>query len=200
MNSAAALLGPSSPPLFLETHDLHRNRTKYSSSIICCSSRNQSYIPKLQPFNRSKIDRLAKDLPLLEKTEKDLLDYCSTLEGDEGYSCWQAYSELKDLEKESPKAEIERLIIQIGGVKSLIGCLHGIALMHKVKKNGLNVAKKIESEEQKLCPRPDGLPKSADEIMEEEQAKMPDSSYTKLLRSMGKYPAWYSEAPDHETD
>jgi hypothetical protein len=29
---------------------------------------------------------------------------------------------------------------------------------------------------------------------------MPDSSYTKLLRSMGKYPAWYSEAPDHETD
>jgi hypothetical protein len=73
MNSAAALLGPSPPSLLLETHDLHRNRTKFSSSIICCSSRNQSYIPKLQPFNRSKIDRLAKDLPLLEKTEKDLL-------------------------------------------------------------------------------------------------------------------------------
>jgi hypothetical protein len=73
MNSAAALVGPSPRSLLLETHDLHRNRTKFSSSIICCSSRNQSFIPKLEPFNRSKIDRLAKDLPLLEKTEKDLL-------------------------------------------------------------------------------------------------------------------------------
>jgi hypothetical protein len=25
-------------------------------------------------------------------------DYCSTLEGDESYSCWRAYFELKDLE------------------------------------------------------------------------------------------------------
>lgn len=73
--------------------------------------------------------------------------------------------------------------------------------MRKLKKNGLNLTNEINSEEeQNVCPRPDGLPKSADEMMEEEQAKMPDSSYTKLLRSMGKSPAWYSEAPDHETD
>lgn len=86
-------------------------------------------------------------------------------------------------------------------MKSLIGCLHGIALMRKLKKNDLNLTNEIYSEEeQNPCPRPDGLPKSADEMMEEEQAKMPDSSYTKLLRSMGKSPAWYSEAPDHETD
>lgn len=26
------------------------------------------------------------------------VDYCSTLEGDQSYSCWQAYFELKDLE------------------------------------------------------------------------------------------------------
>ncbi|CAI8618366.1 unnamed protein product [Vicia faba] len=189
MNSSA-LLHPSSPLIF------HRNRT-----IICSSSRNQSYIPKLEPFSRSKIDRVAKNLPLIEKSEKDLSDYCSTLDGDECYSCWQAYFELKDLEKESPRADIERLIIEIGGVKSLIGCIHGIALMHKLKKDGLKLAMEIESkDEQNLCPRPDGLPKSADEMMEEEKARMPDSSYTKLLRSMGKSPAWYSEAPDHETD
>lgn len=107
------------------------------------------------------------------------------------------------LQKVSPRADIERLIIHIGGIKSLIGCLHAIALMHKLKKDGLNLGMEIESkEEQNRCPRPDGLPKSADEMMEEEQAKMPDSSYTKLLRSMGKSqsPAWFSEAPDHETD
>ena len=26
------------------------------------------------------------------------LDYCSTLDGDDSYSCWKAYFELKDLE------------------------------------------------------------------------------------------------------
>ncbi|AES90249.1 hypothetical protein MtrunA17_Chr4g0045491 [Medicago truncatula] len=196
MNSTTTTL--LRPSLFL----LHHNPTS-STKLICSSSssRNQSFIPKLQPFSRTKLDRLAKDLPLIEKSEKDLLDYCSILEGDESYSCWQAYFELKDLQKESPRAEIERLIIEIGGVKSLIGCLHGIALMRKLKKNDLNLTNEIYSEEeQNPCPRPDGLPKSADEMMEEEQAKMPDSSYTKLLRSMGKSPAWYSEAPDHETD
>lgn len=73
--------------------------------------------------------------------------------------------------------------------------------MHKLKKNDFNLTKEIKSEEEhKLCPRPDGLPKSADEMKEEEQAKMPDSSYTRLLRTMGRSPAWYSEVPDHETD
>ncbi|CAK8577565.1 unnamed protein product [Lathyrus sativus] len=184
MNSSA-LLRPSSPPLLF-----HRNRF-----VISSSSRNHSYIPKLEPFSRSKIDRVAKNLPLIEKTEKDLSDYCCTLEGDKCYSCWQAYFALKDLEKEQPRADIERLIIEISGIKSLIGCLPAIAIMHKSKKN------EIESEdEQNRCPRPDGLPKSADEMREEEEAKMPDSSHTKLLRLMGKSPAWYSKVPDHETD
>lgn len=30
-----------------------------------------------------------------------LSDYCSTLEGDESYSCWRAYFELKDLQVSS---------------------------------------------------------------------------------------------------
>jgi hypothetical protein len=140
---------------------------------------------------------------LIEKSEKELLDYCSTIEGEESYSCWQAYFELKDLEKESPKSDIERLILETGGVKSLIGVLHGIAVMHKLKKNGFSkLANELKSEddEQTHCPKPDGLPKSADEMMEEEQGRMPDSPYTRLLRTMGRFPAWYSQAPDHETD
>lgn len=105
------------------------------------------------------------------------------------------------LQKESPKADIERLILETGGVKSLIGCLHGISIMHKVKKGDMNLSKDVKSEEgERLCPIPDGLPKSADELREEEQARMPDSPYTKLLRTMGRHPAWYSPAPDHETD
>lgn len=197
MNSA--LLPPYSASPFLETHhDLHRNRI---SSIICCSSRNQPYIPKLEPFSRTKFDRIAKDPPLIEKSKTQLLDYCSVLEGDESYSCWQAYFELKDLEKELPKRDVERLILETGGVKSLIGCLHGIA-MHKVKRNSLNVGNVVKSEEEhRLCPIPDGLPKSADELMEEEKARMPDSPYTRLLRTMGSSSsAWYSQLPDHETD
>lgn len=105
------------------------------------------------------------------------------------------------LQKESPKADIERLILETGGVKSLIGCLHGISIMHKVKKGDMNLSKDVKSEEgERMCPIPDGLPKSADELREEEQARMPDSPYTKLLRTMGRHPAWYSPAPDHETD
>lgn len=107
-----------------------------------------------------------------------------------------------NLQKESPKSDIERLILETGGVKSLVGVLHGIALMHKLKKEGLNFAKEVKSEEEHIhnCPIPDGLPKSADEMMEEEQGRMPDSPYTRLLRTMGRFPAWYSQAPDHETD
>lgn len=94
------------------------------------------------------------------------------------------------------------MILETGGVKSLIGCLHGIAMMHKLKKNSLNLTNVVKSEEeQRLCPIPDGLPKSADELMEEEKARMPDSPYTRLLRTMGSSSStWYSQLPDHETD
>ncbi|XP_061373458.1 CCG-binding protein 1 [Gastrolobium bilobum] len=194
-----SFLRPSSAPLLQNFH--HRASSITHAFTICCSSRNHPYIPKLEPFSRTKFERLVKDPPLIEKSEKELADYCSTLEGDQSYSCWQAYFELKDLEKESPKADVERLILETGGVKSLIGCLHGIALMHKLKKGDLNLAKDVKSDEGKrLCPIPDGLPRSADEMMEEEQARMPDSPYTRLLRSKGRFPAWYSPAPDHETD
>ncbi|XP_076923857.1 CCG-binding protein 1-like [Bidens hawaiensis] len=181
--------------------------TPKMNPTICCASRNHAYIPKLEPFSRSKLDRIVKDPPLIQKSENELADYCSTLEGDPSYSCWRAYFELKELEKEAPKEEVERVIIESGGVKSLIGCLHGISEIHKAKKelqNGSNMnctcsentpAVKAGS----TCPIPDGLPKSHEEMEEEEKEKMPDSPFTRLLRAKGRFPAWYSPAPDHET-
>lgn len=42
------------------------------TTTICCSSRNNAYIPKLEPFSRSKFDRIVKDPPLIQKSENDL--------------------------------------------------------------------------------------------------------------------------------
>ncbi|KAJ9537806.1 hypothetical protein OSB04_030539 [Centaurea solstitialis] len=181
--------------------------------ICCCCSRSNSYnIPKLEAFSRSKIDRIVKDLPLIEKAEMDLSDYCSTLEGDSSYNCWRAYFELKELQKEAPKEEVEKLILESGGgVKSLIGCLHGISEIHKARnqlqqRNGSKSSSSLDSDKitssraRRECPVPDGIPKSLEEMEEEEKWKMPDSSFTQLLRSKGTFPAWYSPSPDHETD
>ncbi|XP_022876175.1 CCG-binding protein 1-like [Olea europaea var. sylvestris] len=163
---------------------------------IHCSSRNNVYIPKLEPFSRSKIDRAVKEPPLIQKSENQLADYCSTLEGDDSYNCWRAYFELKELEEEAPKEELERLIIEAGGVKSLVGCLHGIAAILKAKKEYKESMKTVTAENLGTVPGPipDGLPKTFDELEEEEKARMPDSPFTRLLRARGRSPAWYSPA------
>ncbi|XP_075493871.1 CCG-binding protein 1-like [Primulina tabacum] len=171
--------------------------------IIHCSSRNNGYIPKLEPFSRSKIDRAVKDPPLIQKSENQIADYCVTVDGDDSYSCWQAYFELKDLEKEAPKEEVERLIIEAGGVKSLIGCIHGVAAIRKSKKERGGSLRPLKIENvraRSTCPIPDGLPKSREELEEEERARMPDSPFTRLLRAKGRNPAWYTPVPEHETD
>ncbi|CAN8272287.1 unnamed protein product [Cochlearia groenlandica] len=176
-----------------------------SFTVVRCSSTRD--VPKLELFSRGKFDRILQDPPLIEKAETELSDYCSTLEGDDSYSCWRAYFELKDLEKEKPKVEVENLILQTGGVKSLIGCLHGLASMEKENKTNsvLDVAKESnggdEEEMMKLHIHiPDGLPKSQEELEEEEKSRMPDSAFTRLLRAKGTVPAWFSHVPDHETD
>ncbi|KAA8545893.1 hypothetical protein F0562_020656 [Nyssa sinensis] len=198
-------LPSSSSTLLLESNnDFHCSRSspRAASSTICCSSRSNAYIPKLEPFSRSKLDRLVKDPPLIQKSENELADYCSTLEGDASYSCWRAYFELKDLEKEAPKEEVVKVILQAGGVKSLIGCLHGISAIRKGRKevNGSTKTSNTEKGGERPFPVPDGLPKSSEELEEEERSRMPDSPYTRLLRTKGRFPAWYSPAPDHETD
>ncbi|XP_038877912.1 CCG-binding protein 1 [Benincasa hispida] len=204
----SSVLRSVSSPLLLDNTDLHLRRIglssspRFSSTVVRCSSKNHAYIPKLEPFSRTKLDRAIKEPPLIEKSENELADYCSTLEGDDSYSCWKAYFELKDLEKESPKQEVEKLILQAGGVKSLIGCLHGITAIQKRKGKEKETRKPWKGVEGRgrECPIPDGLPKSAEEIEEEEEGRMPDSPFTRLLRSKGAFPAWYSPAPDHETD
>ncbi|XWS39995.1 hypothetical protein CRYUN_Cryun18bG0102200 [Craigia yunnanensis] len=203
------LLRSYSSPILFEAKDIHRtglspsSKTRFDSTIRCSSS-SDAYIPKLEPFSRTKFERAVKEPPLIEKSKNELADYCSTLEGDDSYSCWRAYFELKDLEKETPKEDIERLILQAGGVKSLIGCLHGVASIHnKGNNNGFsNMSKPLntENEGKRFFHIPDGLPKSAEELEEEERARMPDSPFTRLLRTKGRSPAWYSPAPDHETD
>ncbi|XP_031113492.1 CCG-binding protein 1 [Ipomoea triloba] len=190
----------SSSTLFLEA--ANKSHGSVNPLTIRCSSRTNDSIPKLEPFSRSKLERVVKDPPLIEKCERELADYCSVLEGDDSYSCWRAYFELKDLEKEQPKEEVERLILQAGGVKSLIGCVHGIASMQKPAKEWQEATKAKNSDkvdEGRACPVPDGLPKSREELEEEERALMPDSPFTRLLRIKGRAPAWYSHAPDHET-
>ncbi|CAN4107627.1 unnamed protein product [Withania somnifera] len=195
---SVALNSLSSFSLFGTNNEFHSSRTPSSSTIRCCS-RSDAYIPKLEPFSRTKFDRVVKDPPLIEKSENELADYCSVLEGDDSYSCWQAYFELKGLEQEAPKEEVERLILQAGGVKTLIGCLHAISDMHKAKKESKGSAKAVnlEAEGARPCPIPDGLPKTREELEEEEKARMPDSPYTKLLRARGKQPVWYSTTLDY---
>ncbi|CAA0827611.1 maternal effect embryo arrest 14 [Striga hermonthica] len=191
------------------------SRTASWASTVCGSfSRKNAYIPKLEPFDRSKFDIALNQRPLIEKTGNEITDYCLKLEGDECYDCWMAYFELQDLEKEMPKDDVERLIIraiEAGGMKTLISYIHGVSAIYKrAKKEGNNPGNrvkidtvsqvKIESTEQRRCPIPDGLPKTEEEIKEEEEAKMPDSPFTILLRAKGRYPAWYTPRPDHETD
>ncbi|XP_072956485.1 CCG-binding protein 1-like [Typha angustifolia] len=189
----------STPPS-ASSSDLYRGRR---SGVVCDARRSSASIPKLEPFSRSRIDRLLKEPSFLQKSESDLTDYCSILEeGDESYSCWRAYFELKDLEKELPKADVEKFVRQAGGTRSLIDCLHGITAMEKKKGKEVERARCSDSVARKEAPFhvPDGLPKTQEEMEEEENARMPDSPLTRLLRSKGRLPSWYSPAPDHETD
>ncbi|ERN17700.1 hypothetical protein AMTRI_Chr13g91780 [Amborella trichopoda] len=189
----------SNPPLSPPFSSLTENSRKMSVTV-CVYQRSE--IPKLESFSRSRIDRGLKEPSFLQKSENAIADYCSTVDGDESYGCWRAYFELKELEAETPREQVESLIRQTDGVKSLISLLHAVASM--IKKTKEKVLEKPPPSEQQLTERPfpvpDGLPKTKEELEEEERALMPDSPFTRLLRSKGRSPAWYSHLPDHETD
>ena len=93
--------------------------------------------------------------------------------------------------------------MQAGGEKSLVKWVHGVAPIYKAKKEAGKAAKKetkaTSEERSRPTHIPDGIPRPLEEIEEEEAARMPDSPFTRLLRVMGKYPAWYTPPPDHET-
>uniref|UniRef100_A0A1D1XG37 Mitochondrial escape protein 2 n=1 Tax=Anthurium amnicola TaxID=1678845 RepID=A0A1D1XG37_9ARAE len=210
--AAAALRCQPSPSLLLpEPGEIGSRRarptpSRCAPSVVVCSGDSQrrgaSSIPKLEPFSRSRIERLVREPTFLQKSENDLTEYCSTLEGDDAYSCWRAYFELKDLKEEMPREDVEKFVRQAGGVKSLIDCLHGLTAMQK--KGGqvppAPAPARAERGRERPFPVPDGLPPTQEELEEEERARMPDSPFTRLLRRRGKLPAWYSQAPDHETD
>ena len=95
-------------------------------------------------------------------------------------------------QRESLKEDVEKLICQAGGVKSSIRWLHSIPTIHKDKNNGgfnLAMPLNVEKEGKRPCPVPDGLPKSLEELEEEERGRMPDLPYTRLLRTEGNFPA-----------
>nr|TKS11464.1 hypothetical protein D5086_0000074070 [Populus alba] len=65
------------------------------------------------------------------------------------------------------------------------------------KKNAFSLAAlrpNVVKERERLCPIPDGLPKSPEDLEEEEKARMPDSPFTRMLRTKGRFPAWYTPA------
>ncbi|KAL8218233.1 hypothetical protein R6Q57_021606 [Mikania cordata] len=100
---------------------------QYPAMMVCCSSGNNAYIPKLEPFSRSRLDRIIKDPLLIQKSKNDLAGTLSN------YSTYL-------IMKEVPKEEMEIMILESGGVKSFIVCLHGISEIHKAKKQwGSNV-------------------------------------------------------------
>lgn len=172
-------------------------------------------VPKMQePFSRSKLTGSIKEPSLIQKAENAIRDRCCRLEGEESYKCWETFFEFLDMKKEceaqtgsvrsSALDRIENLIIQSEGVKSLIENVHMISKAPKMHnrehKEGPHTDTPLKEKGRRPFPEPDGLPKTQEELEEEEEAMMPESSYTRLLRRKGCFPAWYTPHPDHETD
>jgi hypothetical protein len=67
-------------------------------AVVRCV-RDYSSIPKGKPWKPSYLERMTDELPFVQRIEEKLSDYCTTLEGEECCSCWEAYHELQDLEK-----------------------------------------------------------------------------------------------------
>jgi len=51
-------------------------------------------VPKLEPFNQSRISRLVREPSLLKKAEDAIAEKCMVLEGDAAYWCWEALFEV----------------------------------------------------------------------------------------------------------
>ncbi|XP_062214439.1 CCG-binding protein 1-like [Phragmites australis] len=179
-----------------------------TAAAVVGAVRNYDSIPKREPFSSSRSifdEFLRQDKPLVQRTKDQITDYCTSVEGDECCSCWDAYFELNKLEEELPKEEIARMVKDSeGDVRYLISSIHHRSNLRKKMAEKAPNSVSSSSLEQKAKPRPfpvpDGLPKTQEELDEEEDALMPESPYTRLLRRMGRYPDWYTPRPDHETD
>ena len=108
-------------------------------------------------------------------------------------------------QQELPKEEISRMVKDSeGDVRYLIQSIHHRSDLRKKVAEKAHNSVPSSSQKQTAKPRPfpvpDGIPKTQEELAEEEEALMPESPYTRLLRRMGRYPDWYTPRPDHETD
>jgi hypothetical protein len=93
------------------------------------------------------------------------------------------------------------------GMKYLIRSIHHATRLEKesdnvvqqttkeTTKSVLEVAKSVLEPPRHV---PDGIPKTQEEIEEENKALMPESDFTRLLKSLRVYPSWYRERPDVE--
>ncbi|XP_015690087.2 CCG-binding protein 1 [Oryza brachyantha] len=183
-------------------------RRASAGGAVVRAVRNYDSIPKREPFSssRSVLDEfLRQEKPLVQQTKDQITDYCTTLEGDECCSCWDAYFELNKLEEELPKEEIARMVKDSeGDPRYLINSIHHRSDLRKKmaekSRNSVSSNSLSQAAKPRPFPVPDGLPKTQEELDEEQEALMPESSYTRLLRRMGRYPDWYTPRPDHETD
>ncbi|KAG0586525.1 hypothetical protein M758_2G075500 [Ceratodon purpureus] len=181
------------------------------------SSHDQS-VPKLEPFNQSRISRLMREPSLLEKAEHALAEKCMVLEGNEAFRCWEALFEFENI-KEAYKGEcdtatgddrasacrplerFQNLVRQSGGVSGLIDNIHMLAKTAKLHKEPTEETPKSEVP-RPVFPEDGGLPLDPveDESVADESGLLPESSLTRMLRHNGRSPAWYTHRPDHESD
>uniref|UniRef100_A0ACD5WBK2 Uncharacterized protein n=1 Tax=Avena sativa TaxID=4498 RepID=A0ACD5WBK2_AVESA len=210
MLSSTALrpLSPATTPAYSACATATTSSVAWRRSVVVRALRDYGSIPKRETFSssRSILDEFFKqEKPLVQRTKDQITDYCTTLEGDECCSCWDAYFELNKLEQELPQEDIARMVKESrSDPRYLISSIHHRSDLRKKMAEKARSSVPANSPEQTVKPRPfpipDELPKTQEEIDEEEEALMPESPYSRLLRRMGRYPDWYTPRPDHETD
>jgi hypothetical protein len=173
---------------------------------------NGQNVPKMEPFNQSRISRLVREPSLLEKAEHAISDKCTLLEGDEAYRCWEALFEFENIketyqvecdiatgdERENacrPLERFENLVRQSGGVSGLIDNIRMVAKTAKRQQEPTDqVAPTVE--DRAASPEDGGMPQ---DLVADESGLLPESSLTRMLRHNGLLPAWFTQRPDHES-
>jgi hypothetical protein len=169
-------------------------------------------VPKLESFNQSRVSRLMREPPLLEKVEHALAERCMHLEGDEAYRCWEALFEFEDIKEAyqgecdtatgdnrasacRPLERFQNLVRQSGGLSGLIDNIRMLAKTAKLHK--VPTEEVPEPAARPVFPEDGGLP---EDPVTEESGPLPESSLTRMLRHSGRSPAWFTHRPDHESD
>jgi hypothetical protein len=178
-----------------------------SEGIQHNSTVGQQSVPKMEPFNQSRISRLVREPSLLEKAENAISDKCTILEGDEAYRCWEALFEFENIketyqvecdiatgeERENacrPLERFENLVRQSGGVSGLIDNIRMVAKTTK---------RQQEPTAEQATPMVEAVPREGeDSVPLEESGLLPESNLTRMLRHNGLLPPWFTQRPDHD--